>query len=256
MHVPATAAVLAVTARECPAVTTLCLSQLPVVMDNDEGAAAVVRLFPHKDRLVVFDPDGNSATVSAAFVAGVVRRRALHTLVLCHLEDPDGGQEERLTGVVSLQVGSMDIDAAVFLGRCASLRSLYLRSHSDPEWSLVSEAVAAALVPPGLTHLTLADADFGPAAVAALVMAAGRATPPTLRSLTLSSCTGEVATALVAAEGVPTLRRVVLANHDPTPEPLSPGGAWDDPLALLAVRRPYVVFVATSCGEWLRVPGG
>lgn len=63
--------------------------------------------------------------------------------------------------------------------------------------------VAAALVPPGVTHLTLAETRFGAAAAAALVVVAARASPPTLRRLTFSSCSGDVATALLAAANVP-----------------------------------------------------
>ncbi|KAK1859756.1 hypothetical protein I4F81_002350 [Pyropia yezoensis] len=289
VHFPATASVLAATARACPAGTTLCLSELPIELDNDEGAAAVVRLFPHLDRLAVFNPDGAFPAVSATFVSGVVRRRALHTLALYALETPDGEQGESLVdalydacvlpsrlhywseisseevldltvdglpGVECLQLTcSMDMDAAVALGRCASLRSLYVSRLADE--SHVNEALAAVLVPPTLTHLTLTDVDFGPAAAGALVMAARRATPPALRSLTLSNCTGDVSTLIDAAEGLPTLRRMVFTNYHRSPLLVAASrGMWEDQLALLEDPRPYALFVTSSYGDWQRGPDG
>lgn len=279
---PTTAAVLAATARVCPAARTLCLNALPTFMNNDGGAEAVVRLFPHMVRLAVGDPYQGYRNVSAAFVAGVVRRRALHTLAMCGLRFRLWERRERLVdalrdacalpshlryeaslspnevleltegglpGVVGLHMASdMTVYSAVSLGRCTSLRSLCIRGHDYPGFC-VSEAVAAALVPPGVAHLTLVQMGFGSTAAEVLVAAAARAMPATLQSLSLVSCSGEVAGALLAAAGVPTLRRLTIVDHlMGTTRPFAQNEppvreVCADQLALLAVRRPDVVFV-------------
>lgn len=82
---PVTDALLAAAGRVCLAVTTLWLHDARC--QDDEDAAALVRHNPRLDRLALECPDVDRA-VSAAFVAGIVRRRVLHTLALltlaCH----------------------------------------------------------------------------------------------------------------------------------------------------------------------------
>lgn len=74
-------------------------------------------------------------------------------------------------------------------------------------------AAAAALEFPGLVHLHLHDSGLGLAAVTALLTAAVRPFPPTLRSMALTSCSGDVAAAVVAVAAMRSLTGLVMVDR-------------------------------------------
>lgn len=141
------------------------------------------------------------------------------------------------------------MESAAALGRCTSLRSLYLRGVYAPNRRLITATIAAALVPPGLAHLHIHGAGMEPAATTAILLLAAAAVPQTLRSLTLISCNGDVAAAGVAAVSVRSWRRLTVVKHR-EPQQVSylddldatVRERWAHQVALFAGRRPDVVF--------------
>lgn len=167
-----------------------------------------MRLFPHLDRLGLACFDVDSAV--SAFLEGLLRRVALHTLVLDALpghsppgslvralrhavalptrlrhdlplppEDVTALAAGGLPGVLALHLSrDVDVAAAAALSGCASLRSLFLEYGDHPPCRRLSPAAAAALMTPRLEHLHLHSSGLGAAASTAVLTAAALVVPP------------------------------------------------------------------------------